>query len=377
MGAQVGEAPERRRAEDALEVDRHGVADGRVGPPGLEELLAGGDEVVRPGADALGVAQDHRGAVAQGVEDALHAVDQCGRQRLHALNGDALRELGQQVDGAGQLVHQRGRAGAHRLGQQHLAARRGPQSVLGDLEAALVGHLEPADLLDRVAPELDPDRVVLGGREHVEDAAAHGELAAALDEVGAGVCRGRQVLDDPLEGGVVPGPQRDGREVAETCGHGLEHRPHRCHDHVERTVGGVGGVGVLEPAQHGQPLADRVTARAEALVGQGLPGREVGHPVTVEEAAERCDEVFGLTGRGRHGQDRPSTVARHRGDQGGPRAGGDREVGHRFTGTGDREGPTDGCVGAEEVEQRREGHERAPEDNTNAPQQLLVGCPPA
>ena len=78
-------------------------------------------------------------------------------------------------------------AGAHVGGEQQLAARRRPEAVLGDLEGALVGDLEPAHLLDRVAPELDADRVLLGRREDVEDAAAHGELAAPLDEVGAGV----------------------------------------------------------------------------------------------------------------------------------------------------------------------------------------------
>ena len=107
---------------------------------------------------------------------------------------------------------------AHGVGEQQLAARRRPQAVLGDLEAALVGDLEPADLLDRVAPELDPQRVLLGRREDVEDAAAHGELAAPLDQVGAGVGRGREVLDDLLEGRLVAGLERDRLEVAETLG---------------------------------------------------------------------------------------------------------------------------------------------------------------
>jgi hypothetical protein len=35
--------------------------------------------------------------------------------------------------------------------------------MLGNLEAALVRNLEPADLLDGVTPELDPERVLLGG----------------------------------------------------------------------------------------------------------------------------------------------------------------------------------------------------------------------
>ena len=85
------------------------------------------------------------------------------------------------------LAEQRGRPRPHVVGEQQLAARRRPQPVLGDLERALVGDLEVADLLDLVAPELHPQRVLLGRREDVEDAAAHGEVAAPLDQLGAGV----------------------------------------------------------------------------------------------------------------------------------------------------------------------------------------------
>ncbi len=59
--------------------------------------------------------------------------------------------------------------------------------MVGDLEAALVGYLEPADLLDGVAPELDSHGVLLGRWEDVEDTAADSELTATLDQVGAGV----------------------------------------------------------------------------------------------------------------------------------------------------------------------------------------------
>ena len=101
------------------------------------------------------------------------------------------------------------------VGEQQLAARRRPQAVLGDLEGALVGDLEPADLLDGVAPELDPQRVLLGRREDVEDAAADGELAALLDQVDPGVGRRRQPLDDVVEVDLVAGAQLDRLEVAE------------------------------------------------------------------------------------------------------------------------------------------------------------------
>ena len=65
---------------------------------------------------------------------------------------------------------------------------------MGDLlEGALVGDGEAADLVDLVAEELDAQRVVLGRREHVDDAAAYGELAASLDQVDPRVGGGSQV----------------------------------------------------------------------------------------------------------------------------------------------------------------------------------------
>ena len=54
-------------------------------------------------------------------------------------------------------------ATAYVVGQQQLAARRRPQS-LHRLQGALVGDREGADLLDLVAPELHPQRVLLGRR---------------------------------------------------------------------------------------------------------------------------------------------------------------------------------------------------------------------
>jgi hypothetical protein len=239
---------------------------------------------------------------------------------------------------------------AHRVGEQHLAARRGPQAVLGDLEAALVGDLEPADLLHGVAPELHPDGVVLGGWEDVEDATANGELTAALHQVAAGVCRGREVLDDLLQGRFVAGLQRDGAELAQAPGHGLQHRTHRCHDDVERTEGGVGQVGVGQPPQHGQPLADGVTARAQPLVGQRLPRREVRDAIGLEEAAERGGQVLGLTGGRRDREDGAAALAGQRRDEGRPgaRVHGDVGVGH--PGPGHRQGARHAGVGSDHVE---------------------------
>ena len=323
--AQLGEGAEGCRAEHRGEVDGHGVAAGGVGPAGVEELLAGGGEVVGAGAHPLGVARHQHGAVGQQVEQGLHAVDQGRGERLHALDGDALGELLEQVGRARQLVGEGRRPLAHGIGEQQLAARRRPQPVLSHLERALVGDLEPADLLDGVAPELQAQRVLLGGREDVEDAAAHGELAAALDEVGAGVGGRRQGLDDLLERHVVAGLERDRLQVTEPLGDGLEHRAHRRDDHRQGAVGVVAGLGVCEPAQHRQALADGVAAGAQPLVREGLPRGEQRDGPRAQARLERGVEVFGLSTGGGDGEDRGARAGgRQGGDEDGAGPGGCR-----------------------------------------------------
>ncbi len=82
-------------------------------------------------------------------------------------------------------------------------------------ETALVGGLEVANFFDLVAEELDTQRVVFGGRKDVENAAAHGDVAAPLDQIGAAVAGGNQPFDDVVQVGGVADVQRDGFEVAE------------------------------------------------------------------------------------------------------------------------------------------------------------------
>ena len=188
------------------------------------------------------------------------------------------------------------------VGEQQLAARRRPEP-LDLLEGALVGDRERADLLDVVAPELHPQRVLLGRREHVDDAAADRELAALLDQVDAGVRRGGQPAYDVLERRGVAGHQLDRLEVGQPLDLRLQHRADRRDDDLERAVGRV-GARVPEPAQHGEPAADGVAARAEPLVRQRLPARVVADQRRVDQVAERRDQVLGLArGRG-HGQHR-------------------------------------------------------------------------
>ena len=206
-----------------------------------------------------------------------------------------------------------------RRGEQQFAARRRPEPVLGRADAALVGDLEVADLLDRVAEELDPQRVFLGGREHVDDAAADGDLAAAADQVDPGVADLDQPGEQVVEFARLADLQRDRLEVAEAGHDRLQHAPDRRHHDRQRPVRLARPGRVGQPPQHGDPLSDGVQARRQPLMGQGLPAREVGHAVGREKGAERGGQVFGLPGRGRDREHEPrgapGRAARQRGRQ--------------------------------------------------------------
>ncbi len=45
------------------------------------------------GAGPLGVEHEHVGVVGEQVDEQLHVVDECGRERLHPLDGDAGGDL--------------------------------------------------------------------------------------------------------------------------------------------------------------------------------------------------------------------------------------------------------------------------------------------
>ena len=190
---------------------------------------------------------------------------------------------------------------ADRRGEQQLAARRGPQAV-GGVQAALVGDPEVADLLDAVAPELHPQRVFLGGREHVQDAAAHGDLAAVLDQVGAHVADVHQPGDGLLEVGVLAWAQRHRFQVAQPADHRLQQAAHRADQHGDRAGLRAARVRVGQPAQHGQPPPGGVRARRDPFVRQGFPGREAGHRAWRQQRLEGAGQFLRLARRGRHGQ---------------------------------------------------------------------------
>ena len=228
------------------------------------------------------------------------------QQRLHAVDGDALGQLGQHVGHAARhavLQHrvlggQLGGAVADVVGEQQLAARHRDQRVDVDLrDGPLVGDGEHPHLRDLVAPELDAHRMLGGRREDVEDAAAHRELTALADHVDAGVGQVDEPGDDVVELGLGADGQRDRLDVGEVGRHRLQQRPRRRHDDPQRRAEPL-VVGVGQPAQQHQARTDGVDARREPLVRQRLPGREQRDRVT-EHAAQLGGQVVGLApGRG-------------------------------------------------------------------------------
>ena len=292
----VGQRHVRRRTQ----VDRRLATTGGRRPRRLQELLAGRDQVVCPGPDPLGVADDDVRTGRHQVDQQLHVVDEHGCQRLHALDRVALGQLLEQLGQLGVLLGQYGGPRADLVGQQQLAARRCPQPVLGDLQRALVGDREVPDLFHVVAEEVDPQRVLLGRREHVDDAAADRELTAPLDQIDPVVRRSGQCLDDLLQLDRVADVQLHGLQVGQAGDLRLQHGPHRRDQDLDRPGRLVRRIRVRQATQYGETPPDRVGAGREALVREGLPGGVVGDRAGLDHALQRLGQLLGFTEGRRH-----------------------------------------------------------------------------
>ena len=214
--------------------------------------------------------------------------------------GDAGGDLVGQLEQLRVRLTQRRGPAAYLVGQQQLAARRRPEP-LDRLQGALVGDREAADLLDVVAPELHPQRVLLGRREDVDDAAADGELAALLDQVDAGVRRVRQPPHDVLQRRGVARDQLDRLQVAEPLDLRLEDRADRRDDDPERAVGAScrdGAAGAARPAGGRRCRCAGSAARAAASPSSGSRPTASGS----SRSASAVGEVLGLAGGRGHRQ---------------------------------------------------------------------------
>jgi len=281
---------------------------------------------MRAGPDAFRVTQQHLRVGRQHVDQEFQAVDQDRGKRFHAVDGvaggDPVEHL-TQVSG-GVQVH----PGQHRsplanlVGEEQLAAGRGDDGREGLVERTLVGDGERPDLLDGVAEEVDPYRVLQGRREQVDDPAADAELAAALNEVDPHVRRVDKALRDVGDVIVLAGHQLHGHQVAQAGHLRLQHGPHRCDDHHR----GRQRVVAREAAEDCQPSSDGVGPGAESFVRQRLPGRVVGNLVRAEQGRQCGRGCLGLAERRGDQQQRASRLAGERRDQQWADRLGDRDV---------------------------------------------------
>src|SRR5215203_1689446 len=75
-------------------------------------------------------------------------------------------------------------------------------------DRTLRGRVVRANRLDRVADELESNRLFGTGRKEIDDAAANAELTRFVDRVLTGVARGREQIAEVGGGDVLPRLQR-------------------------------------------------------------------------------------------------------------------------------------------------------------------------
>ena len=295
---------------------------------------------------------------------------------------DAFCQLAEYLGKAGMLLGQPFGGITDRRGEQQFAAWRRPQPVGRRLQAALVGDLEVPDLFYGVAEELDPQRMFLDGREDIKDAAAYRDVAAVLNQVRARVTGLDKPGEHVIEVGLVARPKPDRLDIAEPGHNGLQEAADRGDDDLERARGRVGGIRVREPAEHGEPLADRVRPWREPFVRERLPCREARHRLRRQQRCQGDGQVLGLTARGGYGKDEtrrrrvgctvagraplPAALPLQ------PRCASDAEpVGHRAVGHR--------AVGHRAVGQRKRGRDERPQrgwrDDVNAHLAGRLQCP--
>ena len=175
------------------------------------------------------------------------------------------------------------------------------------MQRALGEGRERAHRLDLVAEELDPERLAAGRREDVDDAAAHGELAAIVHAVDALVARERQRFRQPVDAyaGSVGGQAADARrEDPAACGDsGLEARPQldrlgtrlrRRQSFGERPRRRAHEPALLEHVQRPRPLADEVRRRHQARLPRDSAARQQADCVVAEEPGRALRGVAGV-----------------------------------------------------------------------------------
>ena len=131
--------------------------------------------------------------------------------------------------------------------------------------------------------------MLVGGHEHVEDAAAHGELPTAFDHRDTLIAGPDKACEGCVETSLVADPQHHRSLLRQLGGEGL-------HEGTDRHDQHVGQVPSAHVGDHSHPPPDGVGGGAQTLMRQCLPrGKDRGRAAEVGEAVL---QVGGLpTGR--------------------------------------------------------------------------------
>ncbi len=207
-------------------------------------------------------------------------------ERLHPLDGDARRRACRASRPASGRRCPRPTGGRRGPGPPRSAGSRGrPGATTWStaIDGPLIGDGERADVGDLVAEELDPDRVVVGRREDVQNAAAHGDLAALLDHLHAGVGQRDQPVDQFAQVGPSPPPSARPaparRDPAPSAGSSTGSWPRRPPAHrPDAPPGGPAGAGWPAACRPCRRAAKAVRAAAFPRTGRSSPGRRRSGP---------------------------------------------------------------------------------------------------
>ena len=310
--AEVGEPPHveipvGQRRDGFIEIQEAGLVEADRGartmtgrgdvPAGRQKLVRGLHQIVGGATQLFRIGQHDDRMVRQHAGDRLHVVDEGGQQGFHAFDRNRVRDRFEHVLGVGDPADQAAGPFANRFGELHLAAGRRPDAFESIAVGALVGGMELPDRVDLVAEELDAHRMGCGGREHVEQTAADGELAAVHHQVDAGV----RVLHQPGRRLVERQLLADGEEqrlhIAQTGDDRLDQRAHGHHQNADRAEHRVAGFGMTQPAEDGHTAGHGVGAWRQAFVRQRLPRLQLGDVVRIAviPGAQRVDGLLGLT----------------------------------------------------------------------------------
>ena len=182
-------------------------------------------------------------------------------------------------------------------GQQYFADRQ-QHDLVARAGRTLAHRIERSDRLERVAKQVEAQRLLGARRKEIEQAAAHGELARLHHRLGPAVAVLAQEFGQPVDIDRLAFAQDRRRLGVKAFGrHALQGGAHRGEDDPRRRTGRLGR---RQPAQRLQSLGHDVGMGRHAVVGQAVPCREDQHFALGAEEAQAVLQPL-----------QPLTVARH------------------------------------------------------------------